>query len=180
MGGGGGGVKVKDSEAEKEMARIAADKWRQYNQTFVPLENQWMKEIEKMRTSDQYSRAAGIGNVSVNAAYGQAMDQLVSQGGNASKLNAGINAMASSQHSDRVNTQSRMQQSQTARYFQGLSAINATGAGKEAEAISSMYDGAQVANKYNQQSAMNEYQDKMANQQLIGMGVGAATRWGIN
>lgn len=177
--GGSKGVDVKDSEDQKAMAQVAKEKWATYTVDFMPVENAWMSDIGGWNNERNYTKAAGVGNTSVNKAYGHAMSQLLTQGGNTGRLNAGINDMAVKQNGARVDTQSRMQVNQQARYIQGLQNVANVGLGKETQAVNSMYDAAALSNSYNQQAAQNDFNETMANRQAIGMGIGAATRWGI-
>ncbi|HHP0467294.1 TPA: hypothetical protein ACRZZI_004955 [Vibrio harveyi] len=180
MGGGGSDYEIRDTEAEKEMARIAADKWNLYNREFKPIENQWMQDIDTWNKEQAIQSAGGIANASTQKAYGEALKQQMSAGGNAGRLAANINSMSDQSAITRTDNINRMEVNQQNRYTQGLQSIAAMGQGKEAKAISGMNDAAGISANYAAQEAQKAYADKTANNQMIGAGIGAATRWGIS
>lgn len=179
MGGGGGGVDIKDSEDQKMMAQVAKEKWRMYQAKFVPQENMWMEDLSNQNDEKHYLKASGIANTATNNAYGHAMQQLIGQGGNQGRMNAGINDVAVGEHKTRMDNTNRMQVNQQGRYIQGLQNINQLGMGKEAQAMSSMHDAASISNSYAQNEAQNKYHDNASKNELIGMGIGAASRYGM-
>ena len=177
MGGGGGKVNIKDSEDQKELARIAREKWTLYQDEYVDLENQWMGKITKGNDAGEYAKAGGIGNLSTNSAYGRAMDQLISDGGNPSRINANINHIAESSHQDRVGNVARMQVGQQDRYIAGLQNIANVGQGKEASALDSMHDAADISARSARESARTNFSDQQSRGELVGFGIGAASRY---
>lgn len=180
MGGKKSHYEVRDTEAEKEMARIAADKWQLYNEKFKPIENQWMQDIDTWNKKQAIDAAGGIANASTQKAYGEALKQQMSAGGNAGRLAASINQMSSNSADTRTDNINRMQVNQQNRYTQGLQSIAAMGQGKEAKAISGMNEAAGISANYAQQEAKKAYANRSENQQMLGAGIGAATRWGIS
>lgn len=180
MGGGGSKVRVKDSEDQKEMARIAREKWGMYQKTFVPAENDWMNKLKKRNSMAEYRLGSAIGNLNTNAAYGGALQTMQQQGGNISRLVSGINQVAGQSHGARVDNTTRIHTSQQDQYIKGLQAINAIGAGKESEALTSMQNVAGISSKYAQEQARNAFVNQQSKNELIGMGVGGALRYGAS
>ncbi len=180
MGGGGNDYKVKDTEAEKELAAIAKEKWELYNEKFVPLENKWMKDIETWNKKAAYDQAAGVGVAETNSAYGKALEDQMAAGGNIGRIGSSIDRMSTAQGNDASDSANRMQINQQNRYTSGMQAIAAQGQGKQAGAIRGLAESASIAGGYARQQARNEYQKDSANNELIGAGVGAASRWGIS
>lgn len=179
MGGGGGGVDIKDSEDQKMMAQVAKEKWRMYQEKFAPQENMWMEDLSNQNDQKHYQQASGAANTATNSAYGHAMQQLLQQGGNTGRMNAAINETAINEHATRMDNTNRMQVNQQGRYIQGLQNISQVGMGKETQAMTSLYDSASLSNSYAQQAAKNSFYDTQSKNELIGMGIGAATRYGI-
>ncbi len=179
MGGGGGGVDIKDSEDQKAMAQIAKEKWQLYQSKFVPQENAWMADVASWNDADKYDQAAGKANAGTNSAYGHAMQQLLSQGGNTGRINAGINDLALGMANTRNENTNRMQISQQDQYVAGLQNIAQVGLGKETQALSTMSDAANISNAYAQQQAASDASNSNSWSELAGMGIGAAIRGGM-
>lgn len=57
--GGGGDTEVKETSQEKELARIATEEWARYEETFKPLEDEWLSGI----TADSTNDKAKVGGV---------------------------------------------------------------------------------------------------------------------
>lgn len=179
MGGGGGGVDIKDSEDQKMMARVAKEKWQLYQSKFVPEENAWMADIAGWNDEREYNQAAGVANAATNSAYGQAMQQLLSQGGNAARMNTNINEISLGIGKMRDENTNRMQISQQNQYVAGLQNINQLGMGKETQALNTMSDAANISNSYARQEAATKYSNQNRWGELAGMGIGAAIRGGV-
>lgn len=178
--GGKDDYEIRDTEAEKTMARIAADKWKLYNERFKPIENKWMQDIDTWNKEQAIESAGGIANASTQKAYGEALKQQMNSGGNAGQISSGISKMAQQGASTRTDNINRMQVNQQNRYTQGLQSIAAMGQGKEAKAIGGMNEAAGISAHYAQQEAQKSYADRTAKNQMIGAGLGAAARWGVN
>lgn len=177
--GGSDDVEVKDSEAEKALAQIAKEKWELYNEMFVPLENQWMEEIGTLNSEAAYDRAAGTANASIQGSYGQAMQDAMAQGGSESDISRNINNLALGMQTARTDSTNAAQINQQNRYVEGLQAINAVGQGAQAEALTGLSDSAAMSQQYAEQNAYDDYASQQSTNELIGAGIGGATRWGI-
>jgi len=60
MGGGGGDNEVKETSYEKELARVATEQWARYEETFKPLENEWINNVTGDTTSSKQSLAGDV------------------------------------------------------------------------------------------------------------------------
>lgn len=183
MGGSSGGVDVKDSEDQKALANIAKEKWRLYQREFVPIEDRWIEQINGSdggwNNQRYYDQAAGIGNVSAKNNFGLALNQAMGRGGNMARLGAVIGQQAIGQAATETDLISRMENSQQDRYIQGLGAISAMGAGREQQAINTMHNAASMSMERARNDAVNSFNRGAANREMIGMGIGAAGRYGL-
>ncbi len=176
MSGGSSGTDIKDSELNKEMANIAKDRWIHYNEVMVPAENRWMEDLASQNQEKYYQRAAGSGNVATQKAIGEQQAKALESGGNTARLTAATDKGAEQQQSMATDVTSRLQADQTKRYLGGLGNIMAVGSGKEAKGLTAGSTAADYANRYAMSEAAN--QDNSL-EELAGMGLGAATRYGM-
>ncbi|UKA12940.1 hypothetical protein [Photobacterium damselae] len=174
MGKGGKGTKIADNEMQKELGRISKAKWRHYNELSKPAEVKWVNDIKTMNNEAQYQQQQAQANAAVANAADQQIQQRLSQGGNAGRLNAAINQGAIGRGQMQQDTTNRMEVNQQKQYLGGLAAANAVGSGKGAQAIQVGQGAAENANQYALGQARSAAQKNNDRQQMIGMGLGAA------
>lgn len=68
---GGGGQQVEESEYDKQLAVIGADKWKEYERTYKPLEGAYMHRIHQLGNAVARDQAAGDTASAVQHAFGQ-------------------------------------------------------------------------------------------------------------
>ena len=168
---------VVDSELDKELANISRDRWVHYNEVIVPAENRWIEDMASQNQEKYYDRAAGQGNVATQRAMGLNQTAALEQGGNVSRLSANIGNNAVAEQGMNTDIQSRMMNDQDKRYLGGLQNILAVGQGKETMAIQTGSTAANYANQYAMDEAAAAANDSSG--ALVGMGIGAATRYGM-
>ncbi len=168
---------IKDSDLDKAMAEIAVDRWNHYNEVIVPAENRWIQDLAGQNQEKYYQRAAGAGNIATQRATGLQQAEMLEQGGNTARLSAATEAGARQQQSTAQDVESRMQADQQKRYLGGLQNILAVGSGKEAKAITTGSTASDYANRYAMGQAAQQQNDYLG--QMAGMGLGAATRYGM-
>ncbi|MER2492321.1 hypothetical protein [Catenovulum sediminis] len=178
---GKGDDSVEETPEQKERAKIAMDKWGDYQSIFVPAENKFMDKVRRMGDEKQFQQASNQAATSVNSAFQSAINQDTNKsfaGGinpNSGKFMARQSALHDAKTNAHIDTASRVNASQNERYVGGLKAISAIGAGKEADSIAGMSDIASNSAAYAQNSAIN----KAHNSQLVGETVGAAAGAGL-
>jgi len=181
-----GGEKVKDTLEQKELSRIASERWTRYQEVFVPAEN---KFIEESVNYDKKSREDGVvsaASAAVRSAGGKAIDNetkaLSTNGVNASsgKFMSAINENAvdtGAATTDIVNQSAQALQNQK---VQGMKNVVAIGNGQAAETMSgmggiSMASANEAAN--NAQRKADRSSDKW---EAAGTVAGAGTRLAIS
>ncbi|EGQ8030253.1 TPA: hypothetical protein ACX3EJ_001035 [Vibrio parahaemolyticus] len=167
---------IKDSELNKEMAAIAADRWDHYNEVIIPAQNRWIQSQAEQNAEKYYQRAAGDANVASQRATGLQQAQMLEQGGNTARLASATESGARQQQSTTSEASNAMQLNQQKRYLGGLGNVLAVGQGQEAKAITTGSTAADYANRYAMQEAANQ-DDNLS--EVIGMGIGAGTRYGM-
>ncbi|WP_052478876.1 hypothetical protein [Vibrio jasicida] len=167
---------IKDSALNKEMAKIAKERWEHYNETIIPAQNRWMEDLANQNAEKYHQRAAGDANIASQRATGLQQAQMLEQGGNTARLAAATEAAARQQQSTTADATSRMQATQQQSYLGGLQNILAVGQGQESKALTTGSTAANYANQYAMNQAAN--QDNTLGE-LVGMGLGAATRYGM-
>ena len=75
-GGGGGDGKIKDTAAQKALAKIAAKRFNLYQQHFVPLEQQFMSDVFALRSPGAFQSVEGYVNAISTPEYQAARGQL--------------------------------------------------------------------------------------------------------
>lgn len=132
VGGGGGSEKVEETPEEKELAQIASERWERYKETFKPLENQYMAEVDDLGTQqaqDQVTGQAvsgvqqGVGDMAIDPNQGNPM-------GNTGAALGSARANAATQATTGLRGQ----------HIQGMQGIVQMGQGQSADAIQGMSD----------------------------------------
>ncbi|MGP3789759.1 hypothetical protein [Pseudomonas sp. B392_1p] len=185
-GGGGGDNKVKDTPEQRYAAQVAAEKWNYSQSALAPLENQYMANVEDMDSAGRMSYIRGATNQASMDNLSQGLQQVDSQLGL-----AGINpnsgrwtgtqadlAEQGAQHGGE--TMGRAQFQQGAEKVTGLQNIVAMGSGQSTQAQSGLNDIAAQSAATARSDAVNSFNRKSANLQLLGAAAGAATNYGLS
>lgn len=168
---GGGGGEVSETPEEKELARIASEKWDRYQDVFVPLENQYMDEVDRMGTQgamDEVTGQAasttqqGVGEMPVNPNEGAPM------GGIGSALGSARAGAVS-----RAGTGLRGQE------IAGKQGLVAMGQGQSAEAMQGLGDVATQAAQEAQGEAFRDFNRRNAWANLAGQAAGMGLSYGM-
>ena len=67
--GGGGSTQIKDTAAQKKLASIAAQRFNLYQKYYVPLENQFIGEVQAMSGDAAYKDVEGVISASLNPQF---------------------------------------------------------------------------------------------------------------
>lgn len=182
---GGGDTDIANTEAQKALAEVAAGKWTDYQEKFVPMQNEFIQDVQDMdgqKAMDEATNVAGVTNSSnVTSQVGGTAQAMAASGvnPNSTQFKQGVSNAAQSAGVTAAGNTSKVQVSQQDRYLQGLDAVNAMGSGQEASAISGMGDLAEMSHQDSVNSYQNNIQSQQSTNQVIGAGVGAVTRASI-
>lgn len=176
MGGGGGDTEIKETEQEKELARIATEEWQRYQDTFVPLENEWIEDVTQDPAADK-ERIAGITAGRVGSQYDQAQaeidDKALAAGTN---VNSGMFKRQLNRGGDVGEAVARGNVGVDAKKTGELMGAIQTGRGQQASAQASLADVANQSVQDAMQSSTNKYINSRETGNLVGTGAGMLTR----
>lgn len=183
-GDGAKAPQIPESEHQKALAQIAAEKWNYSQSQLAPLLEQYMQRTDEMNTQGAYDYQAGRSNeeaqiiqhdqrmqyeqqaqqAGVNPSSGRAIMGL-------SQLGA-VQAEAAGEHSGRA------QFEQTNQYLTGQQNISAIGLGQASQAQMGMGDVARLGLETSRANAFNTFNRRSSNMQLAGSMLGATVGYG--
>ena len=53
--GGGGDNRIEETEEQRELQKIAAEQWNDYQLNMIPLENEYIKDVFNLRSPETVS-----------------------------------------------------------------------------------------------------------------------------
>ncbi|WP_019558467.1 hypothetical protein [Thioalkalivibrio sp. ALE12] len=183
-GGGGGSNEIEPTAEEKQLSRIAVDRWNDYQTRLAPYEDQYMQHVQK--TPGDHQQARGQAAVATEQAFAPARDEL--QGNlfaagakpGSGAHNLGMGQMRQDQaHVQGVGAGESHLGTQAA-HMAGLQNIVNMGQGQAAEAQAGMSQVASSAAQDASHRANMAMQKRQGRQQLAGTLMGAGTRYGMN
>jgi hypothetical protein len=186
MGGGGGGdTDIPETEAERALAEVSAKKWQDYQENFVPLENQYMQRVDDIGQQSNIDRvgdqaAAGVMSETSGANVGLQQQQFAkgldpTSGGFKTKSSALNGAIQKSVQNAKNNGQFAAENS----HIKGLGNVVAIGNGQETTAFNSMGSLAGQATSQAVNDSMNDFSRAQGEQDMVGTIAGAGMRGGM-
>ena len=178
-----GDDKVKDSEDQKALARIAAEKMQFFDEELAPLQELYFQRNAEAKSPGQKSYLTGRVNQATEQAFGNAANRIRRQSINsrvdpdsgafkADVANSDINKARSSGES-----QALAEVTQDDEYVSGLTNVLALGSGKSTEA----QEGINRIAQYSQQKAVQDASDNFQSNQdrlaIAGSAAGAGAWW---
>lgn len=187
MGGGGGGsADIKETPEQKELAKVAAEKWNYSQQHLAPLMDKYMAQTDQMASENALSYQRGRSNETAQTQQAQqdlqANDALRRAGLDPSSGRAQMThtqlkqgqAEAAGENAGRIETE------QLNQHVLGLQNITAIGQGEASQAQAGMGALASQGAQQQQQNAFNAFNRRSANLQLVGSLAGAGASYGLN
>ena len=55
--GGGGDNRIEETEEQRELQKIAAEQWNDYQLNMIPLENEYIKDVFNLRSPEMMEKA---------------------------------------------------------------------------------------------------------------------------
>lgn len=183
---GGGDNSVEETPEQRELARVAIEKWNFSQDTLAPLTDQYMAETDRMRSDSALAYQRGRSNETSQIQNAAAMNQ-INQTAQRMGLNPNsgksmmMNVQGAASNADSSGDfMARSQNEQLNQHVIGLQNINAIGMGEASEAQSGIGNIAAVGAREQQSNAQNAFNRRSANYQLLGNIAGAATSYGLN
>lgn len=186
MGGGGGDNEVKETVEQRELAKIAAEKWGKYQQIYVPMENEFMANVDDMGSEWQSDRAAGSANKSVQEEFGGLSDAVQKRSfeagvnPNSGRFAAQTSEIAEAKADSGAQTEVGARVKQQDAHIEGLSNVVKLGQGQSVSAQQGLSDVASDSASQAASAAKNAYQRQTDTNNMLGTAGGMATSYGLN
>lgn len=181
-----GSGEIEETAEEIAAADIADEKWKRYQNVFVPLENKYMKKVDNFRSDANYDKVGGMVSSGVKSGMGQAAadnNTAMFQGGinpNSGKFkgaNTELMTKGSKVLSDAVNNANLNLGTEQLNRMEGLVKI---GQGQSADTTKSMNQIAKNSASIAGQDAEDVFNRYSATANTIGTGIGAGSRMYAN
>jgi hypothetical protein len=181
-----GSGEIEETAEETVAAEISDEKWKRYQDVFVPLENQYMQKVDNFRSDANYDKVGGMVSSGVKSGMGQAIadnNTAMFQGGinpNSGKFkgaNTALMTKGSKVLSDAVNNANLNLGTEQLNRMEGLVKI---GQGQSADTTKSMNQIAKNSASIAGQDAEDVFNRYSATAETIGTGIGAGSRMYAN
>jgi len=178
MSGGGGSQEIKDTPAQKALASIAAQRFNLYQQYYVPLENQFIGEVQALTSLGKFQDVEGVVSASLNPEFQNARrmvtNRLVQQNVDptSGRFRSAQTSISSAQGRGMGLGVASGLSGQADRYYQGMQNIIAMGQGQAGQAMSGLGDIASMAAEVSRSQARSELDKYMAGQEMLGTAIG--------
>jgi hypothetical protein len=176
----GGGNTIDESPHAVALAEIAQEKWDYYQDTFVPLENEFMAQVDAMDSEANYDKAMGMGVSEFDIQYEPQIDNKMEElrsAGAAPGSGRAIMAEAN-MRSEGAGTQGMVganaASAQKDKYIKGVENVVGIGEGQSTTAMQGMSDMVRMGTDRAKQDAFNEWNETSATRSAFGTGAGMA------
>lgn len=179
---GGGDSEVKDTPEQRELAAIAAEKWNFAQRELAPIEDRYMEQVGSMDSEGHKNYIRGRTMQAQNQAASQATEQLhrgLSGAGinpNSGRYAGAMGDMSNSLGVAGGENLGRALFEQESQKIQGLQNIAAIGQGEAGQAQAGLAGLSDMAAANARTDAMDAFNRRSANLQLIGTVAGAGVR----
>jgi len=181
MGGGSKDPSPKVHPEERELAKIAKEQWGEYQSKYVPLENQWMKEVAGYDDPSEHGKARGLALAEFQHANPERFDYMQSSigAGNAYKGTGGFgNALKTMNNATQVANKASL--GVTDRYARGIESVVGIGQGVASTGMQGLSDVAETAVQGRIDNLKNRYEWEQGKRAMGGAFVGGASRYGLD
>jgi hypothetical protein len=172
--GGDPDTDIKDTADQKELAKIAIEKFARYKEVFQPVENAYMHEVSNLNSESKQQDAQSMAVANTETAFADVMkDEVQAITGRGTNINSGainqaINDGSTNKavaRSENVNMTGQALQDQ---HVKGLQGVVAMGNGQSSEAIQGMGEIANYSADAARDDAVNDYNKTSARNESIG------------
>lgn len=183
---GKGPKDIEETEEQIAAAAVAREKWDHYNETYVPVENEYMARVGQMDEDWQHDMATGgtakqYSEAFDDAAQDSAAAQLQSGADPTSgRFSAGLADVRTSEASATADGMVTADQNQESRYVGGVRNIVSMGQGVAADAQMGLQDVANRSASDAAYEATNKFRSSQDTQTMMGMAAGAGLEYGLN
>ena len=182
----GSSDKAKETEYEKELAKVYGDQWDYYETNIVPVENQVIDDAKASNDKSVYQGISDDTNLGYQKSFSQTgkhtLNNLAAQGVDPSsgKGKSAISSLADMEGSVKADATSRSEIAGQERHIDKLSNVMAMGQGEAQEAVSSLSDIAVNSQRKAASDASLAAKDKANIHSAAGAVAGAYTSHKLN
>jgi hypothetical protein len=187
MGGGSSKPQeIPETEAERALAEVSAGKWELYQEEFIPLENQYMAEVDALGSEGSQQRLGQMAqDKAAEATYGlqtQLNQQSFARGIDPSSGAYQTKSMALNSAIQRTKDNAYAQGINAAKnaHLQGIGNVVAMGSGQDTAAFNGFANLANTSARSAIGDTGRAFERSLGDQQLTGQVLGAATGYGMN
>jgi len=183
---GGGDPTVKETPEQKASAKVAVQRWNDYQTMFRPYEDKYFKRVEQLNSDASMNQVSGLTDRAASSSFSKAITGTAQQMGykrinpNSGLFQKEINKLEQSKAKTRAGSMNRAQVSQQDRFVSGLQSIAQMGQGQAVQSIAGLSSVAGNANAYARQSANESASRIVGNNQIIGAGIGGGLRYSLD
>ena len=170
---GGGSKRQQETQAEREVAQIAAEKWNFYLEKFKPIEDWAMSQAEQAAQASAVAKATGVSNVDAQTGLASEFNK-VAVDPNSSRMNQVLSERERMGGSVGARAGSRAVMGANDRYINMMTNLASIGQGNDAKATTGLNTLANLNFNETQSDIKNAFDNKQLNQQAIGLPIGAA------
>lgn len=170
--------KPRETEEQRALAEIAAERFNRYKEVFAPLEDQYIQQVMDIRSQGNYETAGGLASAAFQQNFQTAQEnlqnQMFQQGVDPSSgaFEENSAALRRAQAVRQGLGVSEAKVANTDRFYSGLRGIMNLGQGQAANAVSGMADIARTAQERANTAAESAFNTSSAVRSGIGAGLG--------
>lgn len=176
--------KLDETEEQRALAEIAAQRFNRYKEVFAPLEDQYIQQVMDVRNQGNYEQAGGLAAAEFQRDFQTAQDNLAGQ-----MMEQGVDPSSGAFQSNSAALRraqavrqglgvSGAKVANTDRFYSGLRGVMAMGQGQAADAISGMADIARSSQERSSAAAEAAFQNSSALRSGVAAGIGyLASPW---
>lgn len=184
MCGGGGSERPDQTAEERELGRIAIERWNDYQRRFVPVENEFIESVQK--TDSDFEAARGSAAAGAQQAFAGAEDKLKNNlfanglTPDSGRFQAAMNGIGEDRSLSMGTGLNETETAMEAQHLKGLQSVVQMGQGQAGEALDGMGNVAADATRESIDRANRSFQNRQAGLNLAGTVAGAGTHYAMN
>ena len=180
MGGSSKEPSAKDHPEERMLSQIAKEQWGEYQDRYVPIENEWMKRVETLNDPLEHTQARGLASTEFNQANREALqDRQTAMGAGAGFKRGGDMLAMTGTANNAGQISNRASLGVTDRYVRGMENIVGIGQGQATEGLQGMSDVAEQAVQGRIDNSKNRFEREQGKRNMVGALAGGASRYGL-
>lgn len=175
-GGGGSSTVAQTNPEEQQLAQISDEKWASYKRRYIPIENEWMQQVQDLDSPLKHEQAQDMASNELKIQAGSSVPET------GQALAAGKTPNSDDQSAvagDLATAKNKTNLGVTDRYLKGLQNIVEIGQGQSGQAIQGLSDVANTSVQAQIQRNNNTFSQQQGAQSTNGAIAGGALAGGL-